>query len=181
MTGDRLQQTAETLNQATHASRTSVTVQTTIVAGTEPAPGRARDPLGELRIRTLTKRERELLGLLANGWSNRLLRDTLDEDDGDTLGGDDLGLVMVMASVAAVLIQSPPGMGHPWSGADDQPLGESGASRRPPVSAAMTCHGDAARTPSWRVSAAAACPSASTASASTEPRGGIGPRLGSAR
>ena len=71
MTGDRLQQTAETLNQATHASRTSVTVQSTIVAGTEPAPGRARDPLGELRIRTLTKRERELLGLLANGWSNR--------------------------------------------------------------------------------------------------------------
>jgi hypothetical protein len=110
-----------------------------------------------------------------------VLRDTLDEDDGDTLGEDDLGLVMVMASVAAVLILSPPGMGHPWGGADDQPLGESGASSRPPVSAAMTCHGDAAGTPSRRVSAAAACPSASTASASTEPRGGIGPRLGSAR
>jgi DNA-binding NarL/FixJ family response regulator len=69
--GDRLQQTAETLNQATNASRTSVTVQTTIVAGTQPAAGRARDPIGELRIRTLTKRERELLGLLASGWSNR--------------------------------------------------------------------------------------------------------------
>ena len=71
VTGDRLQQTAETLNQATNAVRRPVTVQTTIVAGTQPAAGRARDPIGELRIRTLTKRERELLGLLANGWSNR--------------------------------------------------------------------------------------------------------------
>jgi hypothetical protein len=36
-----------------------------------------------------------------------VLRDTLDGDDDDTLGKDDLGLVMVMAGVAAVLILSP--------------------------------------------------------------------------
>jgi DNA-binding NarL/FixJ family response regulator len=30
-----------------------------------------RDPSVELRVRTLTARERELLGLLAIGWSNR--------------------------------------------------------------------------------------------------------------
>jgi DNA-binding NarL/FixJ family response regulator len=71
MIGDRLHQTADTLNEANDAIRTSLTVETTIVAGTGPAAGRARDPIGDLRIRTLTKRERELLGLLANGWSNR--------------------------------------------------------------------------------------------------------------
>jgi DNA-binding NarL/FixJ family response regulator len=71
MIGDRLHQAADTLNEATDAIRSSVTVKTTIVAGTHPAAGRARDPIGDLRIRTLTKREREMLGLLANGWSNR--------------------------------------------------------------------------------------------------------------
>ena len=30
-----------------------------------------RDPSVELRFRTLSGREREILGLLANGWSNR--------------------------------------------------------------------------------------------------------------
>jgi DNA-binding NarL/FixJ family response regulator len=34
-------------------------------------PTRGRDPSVELRVRTLTPRERELLGLLALGWSNR--------------------------------------------------------------------------------------------------------------
>ena len=71
MIGDRLHPMAETRTEATGAMRTSVTVQSTIVAGTEPAAGRVRDSIGELRIRTLTRRERELLGLLANGWSNR--------------------------------------------------------------------------------------------------------------
>lgn len=71
VTGDRLQQAAETLSQATAAIGTWVTVQSSIVAGTEAAAGRARDPIVELRIRTLTRRERELLALLANGWSSR--------------------------------------------------------------------------------------------------------------
>jgi DNA-binding NarL/FixJ family response regulator len=71
MIGDRLHPAAETRTEATAAIRTPVTVQSIIVAGTEPTAGRARDPIGELRIRTLTRRERELLGLLANGWSNR--------------------------------------------------------------------------------------------------------------
>jgi DNA-binding NarL/FixJ family response regulator len=71
VTGDRLHQTANTRTEATDAIRTSVGVQSTIAAGTEPAAGRARDPIVDLRIQTLTRRERELLGLLANGWSNR--------------------------------------------------------------------------------------------------------------
>jgi DNA-binding CsgD family transcriptional regulator len=71
MIGDRLQQAADPRNKATDAVRKAVTVESTIVAGTEPAAGRARDPIADLRIRTLTKRERELLCLLANGWSNR--------------------------------------------------------------------------------------------------------------
>jgi DNA-binding NarL/FixJ family response regulator len=71
MTDDRLHQAADPRNQATAAPRKSVTVQHTIVAGAEPAAGCARDPIGDLRIRTLTTSERELLGLLANGWSNR--------------------------------------------------------------------------------------------------------------
>jgi DNA-binding NarL/FixJ family response regulator len=33
------------------------------------------DPIGELRIGTLTRCEQELLGLLANGWSNRRIAD----------------------------------------------------------------------------------------------------------
>jgi DNA-binding NarL/FixJ family response regulator len=70
MIGDRLHPTAETRTEATDASRTSVTVQSTIVAA-EPAAGRVRDPISELRIRTLTRRERELLLMLASGWSNR--------------------------------------------------------------------------------------------------------------
>lgn len=40
-----------------------------VVGAAEPRPG--RDPGVELRVRTLTSRERELLGLLAIGWSNR--------------------------------------------------------------------------------------------------------------
>jgi DNA-binding NarL/FixJ family response regulator len=69
MIGDRLQQAADPRNEATDAIRKSITVESTIVAATEPAA--ARDPIDHLRIRTLTKCERELLGLLANGWSNR--------------------------------------------------------------------------------------------------------------
>ena len=71
MVGERLQQTTDPHNQATDAVRTSVRVERTIVAATQPAAGRVRDPIVDLRIQTLTRRERELLGLLANGWSNR--------------------------------------------------------------------------------------------------------------
>jgi DNA-binding NarL/FixJ family response regulator len=41
-----------------------------IVMATQP-PRPSHDPRVELRVRTLSNRERELLGLLANGWSNR--------------------------------------------------------------------------------------------------------------
>jgi NarL family two-component system response regulator LiaR len=42
-----------------------------VVAAAEPASRPTRDPSVELRVRTLSSREREILGLLANGWSNR--------------------------------------------------------------------------------------------------------------
>jgi DNA-binding NarL/FixJ family response regulator len=41
----------------------------------EPAAGWDRDPIVELRIRTLTRSEREMLCLLATGWSNRRIAD----------------------------------------------------------------------------------------------------------
>jgi RNA polymerase sigma factor (sigma-70 family) len=40
-------------------------------AAAEPATRPVRDPSVDLRLRTLSSREREILGLLANGWSNR--------------------------------------------------------------------------------------------------------------
>src|SRR5215216_6734215 len=42
-----------------------------IVAAAEPDTRPARDPSVDLRVRTLSGREREILSLLANGWSNR--------------------------------------------------------------------------------------------------------------
>jgi DNA-binding NarL/FixJ family response regulator len=69
--GDRLHHAADTPNEVTDPIRRSVHVQSSIVAGTASAAGRARDPIVELRIQTLTRREREFLCLLANGWSNR--------------------------------------------------------------------------------------------------------------
>ena len=41
-----------------------------------PAPPVARDPGVELRVRTLSTREREILGYLAAGWSNRRIAET---------------------------------------------------------------------------------------------------------
>jgi DNA-binding NarL/FixJ family response regulator len=70
MTGHRLQ-SPDTRNEATDAIRKRVSVESTMVAGAEPAAGWVRDPIVELRIRTLTRSEREMLCLLANGWSNR--------------------------------------------------------------------------------------------------------------
>jgi two-component system, NarL family, nitrate/nitrite response regulator NarL len=71
MIDQRLQQAAETRKEAAAAGRRSGTVASTIAASTTPPVGRARDWIDDLRIRTLTRRERELLGLLANGWSTR--------------------------------------------------------------------------------------------------------------
>jgi DNA-binding NarL/FixJ family response regulator/predicted DNA-binding protein (UPF0251 family) len=42
-----------------------------VVVATEPASRPLRDPSVDLRVRTLSSREREILGLLANGWSNQ--------------------------------------------------------------------------------------------------------------
>jgi NarL family two-component system response regulator LiaR len=42
-----------------------------VVAAAEPPSRLALDPSVDLRVRTLSAREREILGLLANGWSNR--------------------------------------------------------------------------------------------------------------
>jgi two-component system, NarL family, response regulator LiaR len=42
-----------------------------VVAAAEPDTRPTRDPSVELRVRTLSGREREILSLLANGWSNR--------------------------------------------------------------------------------------------------------------
>jgi DNA-binding NarL/FixJ family response regulator len=45
--------------------------QARVVVAAEPASRSVRDPSVDLRVRTLSGREREILGLLANGWSNR--------------------------------------------------------------------------------------------------------------
>jgi DNA-binding NarL/FixJ family response regulator len=42
-----------------------------MVITAEPVARPSRDPSVDLRVRTLSGREREILGLLANGWSNR--------------------------------------------------------------------------------------------------------------
>jgi DNA-binding NarL/FixJ family response regulator len=57
--------------QVAGAIRTLVNGEGTVVVAAEPAARPVRDPSVELRVRTLSGREREILGLLANGWSNR--------------------------------------------------------------------------------------------------------------
>jgi DNA-binding NarL/FixJ family response regulator len=57
--------------QVAGAIRTLVDGKGSIVAAAEPASRPTRDPSVDLRVRTLSSREREILGLLANGWSNR--------------------------------------------------------------------------------------------------------------
>jgi NarL family two-component system response regulator LiaR len=60
--------------QVAGAIRSLVDGSASVVAAAEPAsrPSRpSRDPSVDLRVRTLSGREREILGLLANGWSNR--------------------------------------------------------------------------------------------------------------
>jgi DNA-binding NarL/FixJ family response regulator len=59
--------------QVAGAIRTLVDGKGSVVAAAagKPASRPVRDPSVELRLRTLSAREREILGLLANGWSNR--------------------------------------------------------------------------------------------------------------
>ena len=61
--------------QVAGAIRTLVDGTGSIVAAAEPASRPVRDPSVDLRVRTLSGREREILGLLANGWSNRRIAD----------------------------------------------------------------------------------------------------------
>jgi DNA-binding NarL/FixJ family response regulator len=56
--------------QVANAIRAVVDGAPAIVRATEP-PRPRHDPRVDLRVRTLSNRERELLGLLASGWSNR--------------------------------------------------------------------------------------------------------------
>jgi DNA-binding NarL/FixJ family response regulator len=56
--------------QVANAVRAVVTGTPAVVMATGP-PRPRRDPGVELRVGTLSNRERELLGLLASGWSNR--------------------------------------------------------------------------------------------------------------
>jgi DNA-binding NarL/FixJ family response regulator len=67
---DGLLPTDSSSRQVANAIRTVVDGTPTIVMATEP-PRPRHDPRVDLRVRTLSNRERELLGLLANGWSNR--------------------------------------------------------------------------------------------------------------
>jgi DNA-binding NarL/FixJ family response regulator len=58
-------------HQVAGAIRALVAGKGSVVTPAEPASSPARDPSVDLRVRTLSSREREILGLLANGWSNR--------------------------------------------------------------------------------------------------------------
>jgi NarL family two-component system response regulator LiaR len=57
--------------QVAGAIRKLVEGESRVVVATETASRPSRDPSVDLRVRTLSSREREILGLLANGWSNR--------------------------------------------------------------------------------------------------------------
>jgi RNA polymerase sigma-70 factor, ECF subfamily len=61
--------------QVAGAIRSLVEGRTGMVVTAEPLPRPTRDPSINLRIRTLSGREREILGLLASGWSNRRIAD----------------------------------------------------------------------------------------------------------
>jgi DNA-binding NarL/FixJ family response regulator len=57
--------------QVAGAIRSLAEGRTGMVITAEPVARPTRDPSVDLRVRTLSVREREILGLLANGWSNR--------------------------------------------------------------------------------------------------------------
>jgi DNA-binding NarL/FixJ family response regulator len=67
---DGLLPTDSSSRQVANAVRAVVDGTPAIVMATKP-PRPSHDPRVDLRVRTLSDRERELLGLLANGWSNR--------------------------------------------------------------------------------------------------------------
>jgi len=61
--------------QVAGALRSLAEGRTGMVITAEPVARPTRNPSVDLRSRTLTNREREILGLLANGWSNRRIAD----------------------------------------------------------------------------------------------------------
>jgi two-component system, NarL family, response regulator LiaR len=61
--------------QVAGAIRSLVEGRSGLVITAEPVARPTRDPSVDLRVRTLSVREREILGLLANGWSNRRIAD----------------------------------------------------------------------------------------------------------
>ena len=61
--------------QVAGAIRSLAEGRTGMVITAEPVARPTRDPSVDLRVRTLSVREREILGLLANGWSNRRIAD----------------------------------------------------------------------------------------------------------
>jgi NarL family two-component system response regulator LiaR len=61
--------------QVAGAIRSLVEGRSGLVITAEPVARPTRDPSVDLRVRTLSGREREILGLLANGWSNRRIAD----------------------------------------------------------------------------------------------------------
>ena len=67
---DGMLPTGSSSRQVANAVRAVVDGMPAIVMATKP-PRPSHDPGVELRVRTLSNRERELLGLLASGWSNR--------------------------------------------------------------------------------------------------------------
>jgi DNA-binding NarL/FixJ family response regulator len=67
---DGVLSTGSSSRQVANAIRAVADGTPAIVRATEP-PRPRHDPWGDLRVRTLSNRERELLGLLARGWSNR--------------------------------------------------------------------------------------------------------------
>ena len=62
--------------QVAGAIRSLADGQDSVVVAAEADTRPARDPSVELRVRTLSAREREILSLLANGWSNRRIAET---------------------------------------------------------------------------------------------------------
>ena len=62
--------TGSSSRQVANAVRAVVDGTPAIVMASEP-PRPSHDPRVDLRVRTLSTRQREFLGLLANGWSNR--------------------------------------------------------------------------------------------------------------
>jgi len=70
VSADGVLSTGSSSRQVANDVRAVVDGTPAIVLATQP-PRPRHDPRVDLRVRTLSNRERELLGLLASGWSNR--------------------------------------------------------------------------------------------------------------